>query len=59
VAGIGNRLSAELESFQKKLFTRAQRFQRENTFELRTLDEVVAHFRERGGFGLDRVVRRR
>ena len=50
VSGIGKRLSAELDSFQKKLFERAQKFQRENTYELRTLDEVVAHFRERGGF---------
>ncbi len=25
-------------------------FQRANTFELETLDEVVAHFRERAGF---------
>src|SRR2546422_465252 len=50
VAGIGKRLSDELDSFQKKLFERAQQFQRENTFELGTLDEVVAHFRDRGGF---------
>src|SRR5207237_10012195 len=50
VSGIGKRLSAELDSFQKKLFERAQTFQRAKTYELRTLDEVVAHFRERGGF---------
>src|SRR2546426_4135063 len=50
VNGIGRRLSDELDAFQKKLFERAQKFQRENTYELRTLDEVVAHFRERGGF---------
>ena len=50
VSGIGKRLSAELDSFQKKLFERAQKSQRENTCELRTLYEVVAHFRERGGF---------
>jgi len=50
VSGIAKRLSAELESFQKKLFERAARFQRDNTFELETLDEVVAHFRGRGGF---------
>ena len=50
VSGIGKRLSAELDAFQKKLFERAQKFQRENTYELRTLDEVVAHFRDRGGF---------
>src|SRR5712691_6227154 len=50
VSGIAKRLSAELESFQKKLFERASKFQRDNTFELGTLDEVVAHFRQRGGF---------
>ena len=50
VAGIAQHLTEELDSFQKKLFERAQKFQRENTFELGTLDEVIAHFRERGGF---------
>ena len=50
VAGIGQRLAAELDSFQKKLFERAHAFQRDNTFELGTLDQVVAHYRERGGF---------
>jgi prolyl-tRNA synthetase len=50
VAGIAKRLSDELAAFQRRLFERAQAFQRENTFELRSLDEVVAHFRERGGF---------
>src|SRR5438309_4952690 len=50
VSGIAKRLGDELDSFQKKLFERAQKFQREKTYELRTLDEVVAHFRERGGF---------
>jgi len=50
VSGIAKRLSAELESFQKNLFERAAKYQRDNTFELETLDEVVAHFRERGGF---------
>ena len=49
VAGIGKRLSDELTAFQRKLFERATKFQSDNTFELRTLDEVVAHFRERGG----------
>ncbi|HKB19196.1 MAG TPA: proline--tRNA ligase, partial [Candidatus Dormibacteraeota bacterium] len=33
-----------------KLFERAAAYQRENTFELETIDEVVAHFREKGGF---------
>jgi prolyl-tRNA synthetase len=50
VSGIGQRLAAELESFQKKLFERALAYQREHTAELGTLDEVAAHFRERGGF---------
>jgi prolyl-tRNA synthetase len=50
VSGIAKRLSAELDAFQKKLFERAQTFQSENTRELATLDEVIAHFRERGGF---------
>ncbi|TMD35845.1 MAG: proline--tRNA ligase, partial [Chloroflexi bacterium] len=50
VSGIGARLRTELDTFQKKLFERAQKFQRDNTFELETLGEVVAHFRERGGF---------
>jgi prolyl-tRNA synthetase len=50
VAGIATRLKDELEAFHTKLFERAAGFQRENTFELSTLDDVVAHFRERGGF---------
>jgi prolyl-tRNA synthetase len=48
--GIGARLEQELEAFQKKLFERALDYQRSNTFELSTLAEVVAHFKERGGF---------
>jgi prolyl-tRNA synthetase len=50
VSGIGQRLKDELDAFQKKLFDRALEFRRANTFELSTLDEVVAHFKERGGF---------
>jgi prolyl-tRNA synthetase len=50
VAGIAQRLTQELDSFQKKLFERALKFQQENTFELGTLDEVITHFKERGGF---------
>jgi prolyl-tRNA synthetase len=50
VAGIAERLRTELDTFQARLFSRAQQFQRENTFELSTLDEVVAHFSERAGF---------
>ena len=50
VSGIAQRLTAELDTFQKTLFERALAFQQENTFELSKLDEVVAHFKERGGF---------
>ncbi len=50
VVGIGDRLREELVSFQKQLFERAQEFQRSNTVELSTLDQLVAHFKERGGF---------
>src|SRR5690348_1399709 len=50
VAGIASRLRDDLDAFQQKLFDRALRFQRDNTYELGTLDEVVAHFREKAGF---------
>ena len=50
VSGIAARLKDELDAFQKKLFDRALEFQKANTYELSTLDEVVAHFKERGGF---------
>jgi prolyl-tRNA synthetase len=50
VSGIGLRLSDELDAFQKKLFDRALEFQKANTAELSTLEAVVAHFKERGGF---------
>jgi prolyl-tRNA synthetase len=50
VAGIGARLADELGSFQKALFERAQAFLKENTFEMSTLAEVVAHFKEGVGF---------
>jgi prolyl-tRNA synthetase len=50
VAGLAQALAGELEQFQKRLFDRAQAFQRANTVELGTLDEVVAHFRTKGGF---------
>ena len=50
VTGIAQRLKDELDSFQKKLFDRALAYQRENTFELSTIDEVATHFKERGGF---------
>jgi prolyl-tRNA synthetase len=50
VAGIGARLTDELASFQKALFERAQGFLQENTREMSTLAEVVAHFKEGTGF---------
>jgi prolyl-tRNA synthetase len=50
VAGIGLRLKDELDAFQAKLFERALEFQKTNTTELSTLESVVAHFKERGGF---------
>src|SRR5216683_2661849 len=50
VAGIAARLKDELDAFQTKLFERAHEFRKANTYELSTLDEVVAHFKERGGF---------
>ncbi len=50
VAGLADRLRKELDEFQRRLYERALQFQRDNTFELGTLDEVVAHYRERGGF---------
>ncbi len=50
VAGIAERILGELGAFQKRMLERAAEYQRTNTFELNTLDEVIAHFRERGGF---------
>jgi prolyl-tRNA synthetase len=50
VAGIAARLQDELDAFQSRLFGRAQKYLSDNTFELSTLDEVIAHFRERAGF---------
>jgi len=50
VSGIGQRLKDSLDAFQKKLFERALEFQHAKTTELSTLAEVVAHFKERGGF---------
>jgi prolyl-tRNA synthetase len=49
VSGIAGRLSKELDTFQQKLFDRAVRFQQDNSYELGTLDEVTAHFREKAG----------
>ena len=50
VSGIAARLKDELDEFQRKLFDRAHEFRKESTYELSTLDEVVAHFKDRGGF---------
>src|ERR1700686_1677532 len=50
ISGIGRRLKDELAAFQTKLLERARDFQSEHTYELSTLDEVVAHFRELAGF---------
>ena len=50
VAGIAARLNDELASFQKALFERAQGFLNKNTFEMSTLEEVVAHFKTGSGF---------
>jgi prolyl-tRNA synthetase len=50
IAGIGQALAAELKAFQTRLFERARDFQRANTYELSTLADVVAHFKERTGF---------
>jgi len=50
VTGIANKLVDELAAFQNALFARAQDFLTANTFEMSTLAEVVAHFKERSGF---------
>src|SRR6202140_5124269 len=50
VSGIAPRLRDELAAFQKKLFARGHQFRKEHTYELSTLDEVVTHFKESGGF---------
>src|SRR5256714_4869584 len=50
VSGIARRLADELDAFQKKLFERALKFQQDNSYELGTLDEVIAHYRDKGGF---------
>ncbi|HZQ50484.1 MAG TPA: proline--tRNA ligase [Candidatus Dormibacteraeota bacterium] len=50
VTALAHTLTEELVRFQKRLLERAQEFQRANTVELGTLDEVVAHFATKGGF---------
>jgi prolyl-tRNA synthetase len=49
-AGIAQALAAELEEFHQRLFERAREFQRASTVTLSTLDEVVRHFKDHGGF---------
>src|SRR5438477_4333391 len=49
VARIARRLAQELDDFQKKLYERAAKFQQDNSYELGTLDEVIAHYRDKGG----------
>jgi len=50
IAGLAERVREELAGFQKALFERALEFRDQNTFEHSTLEGLVAHFRERGGF---------
>ena len=50
VTALAHTLTEELVRFQARLFERALEFQRANTVELETLDEVIAHYRTRGGF---------
>lgn len=49
-AGIGEQIGSRLHEFQRALFERALAYRAANTFEVETLDELVAHFRERNGF---------
>jgi prolyl-tRNA synthetase len=50
VAGIAVRVEAELAKFHSDLLARAHAFRNANTFEVESLEELVAHFRERTGF---------
>ncbi|HEX4215287.1 MAG TPA: His/Gly/Thr/Pro-type tRNA ligase C-terminal domain-containing protein, partial [Candidatus Dormibacteraeota bacterium] len=49
-AGLAQRLVDEVEACQKAIWERALSFQREQTFEVSTLEEMVEHFRDRAGF---------
>jgi prolyl-tRNA synthetase len=49
-AGLSERLPDELDRFQRALFERALDFRERNTHEVRTLAELVEHFREGTGF---------
>ena len=48
-AGLAGRLRDELSSFQRDLYQRALDFRDQNTVEVSTLEELVAHFKERAG----------
>ena len=48
--GVGQAVQEELEGFQRRLYERALEFREQNTFEVSTLSELVAHFKERNGF---------
>ncbi len=48
--GVRERLRAELSGFQRALYERALAFREQNTYEVRTLAELVEHFREGTGF---------
>ena len=50
VEGLAERLVEELAAFQRALFRRASDFLEANTFEVDSLEAMVAHFRERNGF---------
>ena len=50
VARIGEHIASELIRLQKGLFERALEYRKVNTFEVSTLEELVAHFKERNGF---------
>lgn len=48
--GLAERLRDELNVFQRDLYQRALDFRDQNTVEVSTLEELVAHFKERAGF---------
>jgi len=48
-AALAEQLPVELERFQRDLYQRALDFREENTVEVSTLAELVAHFKERNG----------
>ncbi|MBO0687711.1 MAG: proline--tRNA ligase, partial [Candidatus Dormibacteraeota bacterium] len=50
VEGLSSRLLDELTAYHQTLIGRARDFMAANTYELSTLAELVAHFKERNGF---------